>query len=134
MKKILIVFFISIFKCQLIFSQVDLSHIEKKENKSQVSELKTSTDAKKDTTSKSNTKKGKTNNAKNKKVNKPKPKKISKKEKYVFKKEEQNFYKFDEKGNPIVKKPVKNSTSTVKKTDLVIGLENKEVNLKNKEK
>lgn len=120
------------------FSQIDLSHLEDKNNTKQkdIRVVKsTQTPKGKSEISKKETKATKTQkksnkDEKNKKDTKKQVKKTTKKkdtrERYVFKKEEQVFYKFDEKGNPILPR-VKKSTPTPKNTheELIIGVEEK---------
>lgn len=122
------------------FSQIDLSHLEDKnkteQKKTTVNQsTQTAKEQTKDQKKEDKTQKTKANTKNKKPVKKP-VKKTDKKYKYVFKKEEQNFYKFDDKGNPIVKQPVKKSTTTQQKVsgDLIIGLENKTVSVNKKEK
>ena len=138
MKKIFL-FMILAFLSQYVFSQqtIDLSGISDSKKEAKQTEKKSTDTAKsaKDSGKKEAAKsldKGKTKNVAKKK----KPvKKNGKNYKYKFEKKENNVYKFDEKGNPIIpKSSVKKSTSAEKnKTDLSIGIEDKDVNLSKKD-
>ncbi|HOJ85342.1 MAG TPA: hypothetical protein PK103_01750 [Elusimicrobiales bacterium] len=130
----LILFFVSSF----CFSQstIDLSDLsDKKTESKKADEKKTEKqDVKKSTDTKKNQKNAaKKTPQKNTKSKKP-ANKNGKNYKYKFEKKEEAVYKFDEKGNPIIPKAkvVKSTDNQKSKTDLSIGVEDKEVNLKGK--
>lgn len=136
MNKVLI-FLISIFLFTSLYSQtaIDLRYLndkkteKKEEKKDKKTSIEQSTETKKTAPSKS------VNKSKHKK--KPVKKTNSKKEKYVFKKKNKELYKFDEKGNPIIpKQNIKKSTETKKNlsSDLMLGIEGKDVNVKKENK
>ncbi len=140
MKGVLFFVFAFIFTITLS-SQVDLSDVGNNKNNKTKTESISKDNSKKGTSHKTvkkktskkkqlkglkETKDNSKTKANNLKKNKKK-KENSKKHSYVFKKQEQNFYKFDEKGNPIVKNQIIKSTYSTLKSDLNIGVENKEV-------
>ncbi|MGC9071053.1 MAG: hypothetical protein ACP5IO_07090 [Elusimicrobiales bacterium] len=142
MKKVL--FFLCAFLfINTLFPQVELTNLDnKKTEKSKSQDVSKSTQSlssksssnKQRKTSNSNVKSVKKKKKKNAKKPVKKKNENQKRAKYVFKKEEQGFYKFDEKGNPIDNSKIKKSTQTIQKTNLNIGIENKEIVVKEKVK
>ena len=81
-------------------------------------------------------KKKNSNNKSSKTVKKKKiVKKNDKSSKYKFQKKSNEIYKFDEKGNPVIpSNKVKKSTTTSKEKDLLLGIDDKSVNVKSEGK